>query len=155
MLGDLHGQLPGAAGRADDQDGRAGLQVRSAAQRDPGGHRRVHRRGDRDRVGADRQGDRAAAVDGGLLRHRAERGVVGDEVDQLAVAGAADAVDAGDHRQDAVGAVVTAVGGRADPLVQAGRDDVDQDLVVAGDGRGELLPPRGGAERGDHCCVHG
>ena len=43
----------------------AGLELHPPAQRDPGRHRRVHRRGDRDRVDGFRQHNAAPDVDDG------------------------------------------------------------------------------------------
>jgi hypothetical protein len=78
-----------------------------------------------------------------------------DEVAQLPVRGAPDAVDPR-HQRELVGAgVVRAVGLGPDPRVKPGGEDVDDDLAgAARHRRREVLVVRGGVERGDNCGLH-
>ena len=119
----------GVAGRAEDKDALTRLERHPAAQRDPRGHRRIHRGGDLGHVDALRQLDRAARVDERLVRHRAHDVVVGREVDEPAVGQPPDAVDARDHRQRAAARVVPSRGAGADARVQARGEDVGEHLA--------------------------
>ncbi|NEB78926.1 hypothetical protein G3I40_27450 [Streptomyces sp. SID14478] len=107
--GDLDGHPPGVAGGAEDRDLLAFLEGDAAAQGDPGGHARVHRGSDTDRIGVVGQQDTAAYVDDGALGERAECRVVEGHVAKAAFDVAYDAVDAGHQREDAGGGVVAAV----------------------------------------------
>lgn len=79
---DLDGHLAGVTGGTEDEDILSGPELHPLAQRDPGGHGRVHGGGDRDGVAAGGQDDAAADVDDGLFSHRAHRGIREDEVAQ-------------------------------------------------------------------------
>ena len=153
--GDLDGHLAGVPGGPEDENVLPGLERHPLAQRDPGGHGRVHGRGDRDGVGVLGQDDAAAGVDDGLLGHRAQPRVREDEVAQQPVRAAPDTVDARHQRQFAGAGVVRPVGLRPDARVQPGRDHVDDHLVVPRrGGGGELLVAGGGVERGNDRSLH-
>jgi hypothetical protein len=154
-LRDLDGQLAGVPGGPEDEDVLPSPERHPLAQRDPGGHGRVHGRGDRDGVGVPGQDDAAPGADDGLLGHRAHARVREDEVTEQPVRAAPDAVDAWHQRQVAGAGVVRPVGLRPDARVQPGRDHVDDHLVVSRrDGGGELLVAGGGAERGNDRSLH-
>jgi hypothetical protein len=131
VLGYLDGHLTGVAGRAEDEHALPGSDGDPRAQRDPGGHRGVHRGGGRRDVTVGRQHDAATAVDDGALGHRSERGVRQDEVHEVTIGCATDTVDTGDQRQLVAAGVVRAVRGGAHARVQAGREHVDEKLVLA------------------------
>jgi hypothetical protein len=126
----------------------------AAAQRDPRGHRRVHRGGDPGDVGAVRQLDRAARAGERLVRHRVEHVVVSREVDELPVGPPPDAVDPRDHRQRAAARVVLSRGAAADARVQAGGEDIDEDLPAGRHGHLDSLVVRWFCERRDDGGVH-
>jgi hypothetical protein len=129
---DLHGHRAGVPGGAEDEHALAGGDRHAPAQRDPRGHRRVHRRSELDHVDAGGQLDRAAHVDHGALGQRSDDVIVGCEVDQRTVAAAADAVDSGDHRQRSAAGVVRAAGAATHARVQSNGKHVDEDPVLVG-----------------------
>jgi len=145
---DLHRQLTGVAGRAQDEDILGGLEGHPLTQADPGGHGRVHRGGHRHRVAVVGQHDAAPGIDDGLLGHRAHRRVGKDEVAEPPVRVPADTVDPRHERKLAGAGVVRAVGLGPDARVESRGEDVDDDLVGSARRRGgEVLVARGGAER--------
>jgi hypothetical protein len=93
-----------------------------------------------DPVGKD---DAAIEVDHGALGHGAEDRVVQDGVPDTPLRVAHDTVDAGDERELVGAGVVRAVRLRTDARMQAGREDLHDDLVVAmSDGLRILRVPR-------------
>ena len=132
VLGDLDGHL---ARRCRSRRGRAraaraamAIRVRSAIQEDIAGF-----------IAAAIAATSLSAGSGTLRRRSTtvcsaiEPSVVSgqDEVDEIAVGGAADAIDARDQRQFVAARVVRAVGAGAHARVQAGGEHVDDELVLA------------------------
>ncbi len=162
-LGDLHGELAGDAGGAEDEDAFARLEL-GAHEGDGGGHGGVGDGGGGrvgDRVG---DGDEHGAGGDGLLGEGAEGWARAAEEDagaggELAEGGceAANAVDAGDEGKNAGAAVVRTVGERFDDAVKGGGGDVDEDFAGfgAGDGVVEGGVDGWGVEGLDNGSVHG
>ena len=86
-------------------------------------------------AGSQREG--ASPIDHRALGHRPVRAVEGDEIQELAVGRAADAIHSRDQRQHYVAGVVGARSARAHPWVKAGGEHLDRDLVL-GARRGRL-----------------
>lgn len=136
-LGDLHRHPPRTAGGAEDGDPSAYGEVDTTAQRDPGGHARVHRGGDAYGIGALGQEDAAAHVDDGALGERTRGGVVQDRVAKAPARITHHAVDTGHEREGPGGGVVRAVRLRPGQVVQPRRQDLHHHLVLPlGDGLG-------------------
>jgi hypothetical protein len=98
---------------------------------------------------------RRVVRDHGALGHGAEGGVVQDGVPDTTRRVAHDTVDARDERELVGAGVMRAVRLGTDAGVQAGREDLHGDLVVAmSNGLRIFHVPRWGIERRDDGCVH-
>ena len=152
--GDLHGEVTGAAGGAEDEDVFSGDEMGAMCEGGPGGHGRVDHGGDDGVVEGVGEGGAHGAPGDGALGEGSIGRARGAEEDADAIWRAAYAVDAGDEGKLAGAAVVSSFGERFDDGMEAGSGDGDEDFVGLGDGVGEGFIAWRGIEGMDDCGVH-
>ncbi|WP_446037386.1 hypothetical protein [Streptomyces sp. SID1143] len=135
VLGHLDGHRAGVAGRAVYQDGLPGPEVRSGAQRTPGGQGGVHGRGQQRRIGSVRERDGGGRIDDDALGQGA--GAQDHDVREAAVRAADDCVGTGRCGQFLGARVVLAGGDAPGGGVHADGEDVHHFLAGGGLGGGD------------------
>ena len=104
--GDLHGEVSGDAGRAEDEDALSGGELCARGERGPRGHAGVHHGGGRNVIDRVRQRQCHPRLSDGALGEGAIEIAGPSKVDTMAVGQAADAIDSGDEVELAGAAVV-------------------------------------------------